>query len=143
MRAMEVLNAREYDRLDEFMSPTYRRHCQATPDHKVESLEDFKELLRSWDVSFPDAVMKIDLIAAEGDLVALYGSYSGAQQGPMGEFPATGKEMDCEFAGFHRIEDGKIAETWVTWDNLAVLQQLGLFPPPAGKAAGEKPEPST
>ena len=24
------------------------------------------------------------------------------------------------------IADGKIAETWVTWDNLAAFQQLGL-----------------
>lgn len=29
-----------------------------------------------------------------------------------------------------RFEDGKIAEWWVTWDNLAGLTQLGHFPPP-------------
>jgi hypothetical protein len=29
-----------------------------------------------------------------------------------------------------RIEAGNIAELWVTWDNLAGLVQLGLFPPP-------------
>ncbi len=27
-------------------------------------------------------------------------------------------------------EAGKIAELWVTWDNLAGLAQLGLIPPP-------------
>jgi hypothetical protein len=37
--------------------------------------------------------------------------------------------MEIDFAGVHRIEDGKIAETWVTWDNLVGLTQLGLWPP--------------
>ncbi|NIT61864.1 MAG: ester cyclase, partial [Aliifodinibius sp.] len=27
-------------------------------------------------------------------------------------------------------EEGKIAELWVEWDNLAMLQQLGHYPPP-------------
>ena len=33
-------------------------------------------------------------------------------------------------AGVFRIEDDKIAEIWVTWDNVAGLTQLGLLPPP-------------
>jgi hypothetical protein len=37
--------------------------------------------------------------------------------------------MELDFAGMHRIADRKIVETWVTWDNLAGLTQLGLFPP--------------
>ena len=28
------------------------------------------------------------------------------------------------------IENGKIAESWVSWDNVAMLSQLGFFPPP-------------
>ena len=28
-----------------------------------------------------------------------------------------------------RISGGKIAELWITWDNLAVLTQLGHWPP--------------
>jgi hypothetical protein len=39
--------------------------------------------------------------------------------------------MDIAFSGFHRIDDGKIAETWVTWHNLATLTELGLWTPPA------------
>jgi len=71
-----------------------------------------------------------DWIVAEGDLVAFYGVYEGTQTGQMGPFPPTGKKMLSEMAGVHRYEDGKIVETWVTWDNLVVLNQLGLFPLP-------------
>jgi hypothetical protein len=38
--------------------------------------------------------------------------------------------MSIEIAGLQRFENGKVAEMWVTWDNLAALMQLGHFPPP-------------
>ncbi|MFQ6105149.1 MAG: ester cyclase [Candidatus Glassbacteria bacterium] len=136
LKAFEILGSRQYDKLDEVIATDYRRHCQATPEAKVESLEDFKALSAEWDKSFPDAKMELDLIAVEGDLVAFYGRFFGTQKGPMGSFPATGKWMTCDFAGFHRLEDGKIVETWVTWDNLATLTQLGLFPPPPPSEGG-------
>jgi predicted ester cyclase len=49
-------------------------------------------------------------------------------------FPITGKAIDSKTAGFHRFENGKIVESWVTWDNLAMLGQMGLFPPPSPEA---------
>ena len=48
----------------------------------------------------------------------------------MGPFPATGRRLESDCAGIFRIQDGKIAELWVTWDNMAGLAQLGLLPPP-------------
>ena len=130
-QAIDVLNNHEYDKLDQFYAQDFRRYCQATSDVTVESLDDFKAMVNEWDKQFPDAKSEIQLIAAEGDLVAFYMTYSGTHEGQMGPFPATGKKMSVECAGFHRLENGKIVETWVTWDNLAVLSQLGLFPPPA------------
>ena len=34
---------------------------------------------------------------------------------------------------FVRHEDGKFAEMWVTWDNMAALSQLGHIPAPPAK----------
>jgi predicted ester cyclase len=48
----------------------------------------------------------------------------------MGPLPASNKHMSLEIIGLQRIENGKAAEMWVTWDNLAALAQLGHFPPP-------------
>ncbi len=39
--------------------------------------------------------------------------------------------MEVEFFAILRLEEGKIAEMWVTWDNLAGLSQLGHMPVPA------------
>ncbi len=43
----------------------------------------------------------------------------------MGPFPASGKRMSVEFSGVFRIEDGRIAELRLVWDNVYVLRQLG------------------
>jgi hypothetical protein len=53
--------------------------------------------------------------------------YSAKNRGP---FPAIGKSFKVTIIGIHRIAKGKIAETWVTWDNVAWLTQIGHFPHP-------------
>jgi steroid delta-isomerase-like uncharacterized protein len=129
VQANDAINAQDFDKIREFYAPNFVRHCQATPDTVINNLESFINMAKEWWVSFPDAKQTIHMLAAEGDLVAFYVSFEGTQNGPMGAFPATGKKMSSDCFGFHRIENGKIAETWVTWDNLAAMEQLGLLPP--------------
>jgi len=129
MDVVEAINEFRYDDLDHYIAQTYHRHCQATPDVSVETLDDFKALMKGFEGAFSDAQVEIFELIAEGDLVAVIGTYRGTHTGQMEAFAATGKTIDSEFAGYHRFESGKIVETWVTWDNLAMLQQLGLFPP--------------
>lgn len=128
-QAFEAVEAGQYDRLNEFITEDYKRHCQATPEVKVECLEDFISMLKKYDETFSEVELTVDMYIAEGDLVAFWGSYKGVQTGPMGPFPPTGKVMDSDMGGVHRIHNDKIAETWVTWDNLSALGQLGLLPP--------------
>lgn len=135
-----AIRAYDYDALDQYIVSDYKRHCQATPDAKVESLEEFKNLMRGFENAFPDAEMKLEFLVAEGDLVAIWGKYLGTHTGPMGDIPATGQKVDSDFGGVHRLVDGKIVETWVTWDNVTMLQQLGLFPTPEEMAAGSSPD---
>ncbi|MCP4581226.1 MAG: ester cyclase [candidate division Zixibacteria bacterium] len=131
LKAFEVLNNGDYDALDELVASNYKRHCQATPDIAIESLEQFKEFVKSWEDAFPDMKAELHHIIAEGDMVAAYLTYTGTNSGAMGNIPATGKLMDSKTFVLHRFENGKIAESWVTWDNVAILNQLGLFPPAA------------
>jgi steroid delta-isomerase-like uncharacterized protein len=130
LKAFEALNSGDYDALDEFIAPNYKRHCQATPEVNVESLEQFIAFVKTWEDAFTDMKGEVHHIIAEGDMVAAYLTYTGTHTGPMGDIPATGGFMDSKTFVFHRFENGKIAESWVTWDNLAVMKQLGVFPPP-------------
>jgi steroid delta-isomerase-like uncharacterized protein len=127
------INAADWDALDELLTADFSRHSQATPNVQVNSREEFKKLQESFLVSMPDQQITIEMLIAEGDKVAAYATYSGTLTGPMGEFPATGKSMESKFISIFRIEEGRIAELWVEWDNLAMLTQLGLFPPPGAQ----------
>ena len=126
-----VIEAGDIDKLDQYIAADYVRHCQATPDVNVTSLKGLKDFLKGDLETVSDPKMVIHRMLAEDDLVAFWATYSGIQDGPMGPFPATGKRMELDFAGMHRIADDKIVETWVIWDRLTGLAQLGLFPPQA------------
>ena len=127
---MEAINARDLDALDTLVAPDLKRHSAATPDVNVRSLDDFKAFLESDFVMVPDSRMTVNRIFAADDMVAVHATYAGTQEGPMGPFPPSGKRMEAPFIGMLRLENGKIAEMWVEWDNLNALFQLGHFPPP-------------
>jgi predicted ester cyclase len=131
-RFVAALNAREFNHLDELVAPDFIRHCQATPGVEVRSFEQFKDFQRQDAATFPDSQQTLKHLVAEGNLVAAWASYEGTQMGPMGPFAPSGRKMQVDFAAVFRVENGKLAELWVTWDNLAVLTQLGHLPPSSG-----------
>ena len=139
LRMIEAVNTRDFDALDEVVSPAVRRHSGATPEVQVTSLEEFKAFLHADLASVPDAMQEINRIFSSGDMVALHATYSGTQTGQMGPFPPSGKQLELPFIGLLRVENGKIAEIWVEWDNLNALAQLGHFPPP-GMIPEETPD---
>lgn len=126
-----AVNARDLDALDTVVAVDVVRHCQATPDVVVESLDDFKAFLQQDFAAVPDSVIEVRQILAEDDLVSVWCTYSGTQEGQMGPFPPSGKRLTVDFGSHLRIADGKIAEMWVTWDNLYGLVQLGHIDPGA------------
>ena len=126
----EAVNTNNYDALNEIVTANFIRHSQATPEIKIQSLEEFKQFAKVSSVSMPDMRGEIEMMVAEGDFVAIYATFTGTQTGPMGPFPATNKTMKSKTMAIFRLENGKIAELWIEWDNLAMLSQLGHFPPP-------------
>jgi len=127
----EVWNKKNPRALERFIASDYVRHCEAMPSplqelHGVEGLERMFSMAMT---AFPDWDEQIEILSAEGDKVAYLSKAAATQEGPFGPFPATGRSFQVTIIGIHRIADGKIAETWVTWDNVAWLTQLGHLPP--------------
>jgi steroid delta-isomerase-like uncharacterized protein len=125
----EAGNAADWNGLAEIVAEDFTRHSAATAGPPVTSRDEFIELQKVFLSSFPDQHVKLEQLVAEGNLVAALATYSGTQTGPMGDFLATGKAVQAPFLAMFRIESGRIAELWVEWDNVAMLSQLGLFPP--------------
>lgn len=130
-RFNEALNTFNFDLFDELLRSDFVRHSQASSDVQVRSREEYKRFNEQWVTAFPDLHATIHFLVAEGDKVAANATLTGTQMGPMGSFPASGKKVESKFLSIFRLEEGKIAEIWVEWDNLVILKQLGYFPPPA------------
>ena len=133
-RNAHAINNRDLPLLAETTSTKFVRHCQATPGLEITSLDQFVAFLQSDWEAFPDSQIVVQQLVAEGDRVAIFATYEGTQTGQMGPFPPSGKRVSLDFSGVFRIEEGKIAEIWVTWDNMAALTQLGHLPLPEGSA---------
>ena len=85
-------------------------------------------------VNFPEATVTVDLLMAEGDMVAAYTSWSGTFQGDTAMF--FGNELDIPEAGltsdwvstvFFRIECGKVSEVWPVSDRHRQLRHLEVI----------------
>jgi C-1 hydroxylase len=125
------VNAGNLDVFRDMLSADYARHSQATTGmEEIRGRDAMLTFLRGHFGAFPDWHEEIDLMIAEGDKVAYITTGTGTHTGPMGELAPTGKRVEVISYVVQRIENGRIAETWVGWDNLAVLSQLGVFPPP-------------
>jgi steroid delta-isomerase-like uncharacterized protein len=96
--------------------------------HRNASLEEDQAALKGWHQAFPDISIVPEKLIAEGDLVAIYWIARGTNTGTGNGLPATGKKGELAGITIWRIVDGKIKEEWSAFDQLSMMQQLGLLP---------------
>jgi predicted ester cyclase len=131
----ERVNEGNVDVFNEALAAGYARHCQAMPPgaQEIHGPEPLKAFVREHLQAFPDWHDTIDFMFATDDWVAYQTTGTGTQTGPFGPFPATGKAVKLVSLIIQRMEDGKVAETWISWDNLAFLTQLGHVVAPSAE----------
>ena len=133
MRVYEKgINAHSTVYLDSVLADNYTRHSQSSPPgfKEIKDKDTFLTFVKVHLKAFPDWKEKIEFMIAEGDKVALLTTGTGTNSGKIGELDPTGKSVNVQNMTVHRIdENDHIAETWILWDNVAFLSQLGLYPP--------------
>ena len=96
--------------------------------HRNASLEEDQAALKGWHQAFPDISIVPEKLIAEGDLVAIYWIARGTNTGTGNGLPATGKKGELAGITIWRIVNSKIKEEWSAFDQLSMMQQLGLLP---------------
>jgi steroid delta-isomerase-like uncharacterized protein len=96
--------------------------------HRDVGLEEDQAALKGWHQAFSDITIVPEKLIAEGDLVTIYWIASGTNTGTGNGLPATGKKAELAGITIWRIVDGKIKEEWSAFDQLSMMQQLGLVP---------------
>jgi steroid delta-isomerase-like uncharacterized protein len=107
------------------------RHPAAT----VRGRAEIRAFIAGYAEAFPDGRHEITAMLESDGVVAMEGTYTGTNTGPMrtpaGELPPTGRSVTIRWAGFARLHDGLVVRLHGYYDQLAFLGQLGLVPEPA------------
>ncbi len=83
-----------------------------------------REHIREAEAAFPRYELVAHQIVAEGDIVAIRGTFYGVHKGEFAGIAPTGKKVSGDLMLFYRIHEGLIAEHWMQWDMKAVVDQL-------------------
>jgi len=92
--------------------------------------QGYKNDYERWRTAFPDGMVKITNIIAEGDWVVVEFTNSGTNTGPLttaiGDFPPTNRKIEVSYCSVMQIKNGKVISGRDYYDVSTILRQLGL-----------------
>lgn len=111
-------------------------HELVTPDvtgypgagQTLQGPEVFKQRHAALHQVYSEPHFAVEDLIAEGDKVLLRWSFCGRHTGPVLGAAPTGNQVMVGGMNIFRFVDGKIAELWVSADDLGELRQLGVIP---------------
>jgi len=132
----EVWNKGDLSAVEQLLTPNYTHHDSATPDFG-RGPEAERKRASLYRAAFPDLHMTIENIISEGDTVMARWSCHATHKGELNGIAPTGKRIDITGISVCRISGGKLAEGWVQWAALGMMQQLGVVSATKARAAGK------
>lgn len=86
---------------------------------------DLRQRAASLRRAFPDLTVTVRRVIEEGEMVGVHVTGRGTHLGVFQGVPPTGRTWSAGCTALYRVVDGQIVDAWVTWDLLAILEQLG------------------
>jgi steroid delta-isomerase-like uncharacterized protein len=123
----EIWNRGHVALLDELVDPHFVSHDPHVP---VQGPEQFKQFVLMYRSAFPDASFSIEEEIAEGDQVVTRYTTQETHRGMFLGISPTGKHVTVTGITIDRFANGKLVESWNSFDTLGLLQQLGVIPTP-------------
>lgn len=120
----QVWNRGNVDVAAEVFAEEYVRH-DLRPTSAAPGPAGQAAIARDFRAAFPDLRMRVDLVLAEGDLVAARWTTEGTNTGAWGGHEPTGKRAVFSGVNIFRFVEGKVVELWNHRDDLGLMQQLG------------------
>jgi steroid delta-isomerase-like uncharacterized protein len=97
-----------------------------TMPNATSGLQAVKQSEANYIKAFPNKSSKIDTIFSVEDRVVVRWSVNATQKGPFQGIAPTNKPVKISGITIYRIADNKICEIWRSWDQLTLLEQLGV-----------------
>lgn len=90
------------------------------------------EFFAGWLSAFPDAHAEVNGLHISGDVAVEEGTFTGTHNGvlssPAGDIPPTGRRVSADYIQVIRYREGKHVSFNLMYDQLLMLEQLGLMP---------------
>jgi predicted ester cyclase len=112
---------------DEIVADEFRNHDPQNPQ-VPNGPAGAKQLITTYRTAFPDLRLTIDHQMVDGDYVCTRWTAVGTHKGNLMGMNPTGNRATVIGCSIDRCKNGKIVETWSTWDTLGLWQQLGFAP---------------
>jgi steroid delta-isomerase-like uncharacterized protein len=127
-RIFDEMNRGNLAIVDEAYIPDYVHHDPNLPPAVQRGRDNYRQGMSMFFTAFPDLHGTVEDLIAEGDKVVVRMTWRGTHKGELMGMPPSGKRAEFGFIGTVRVVDGKVAEGWVNFDALGMMQQLGAIP---------------
>jgi predicted ester cyclase len=132
-RGTDAWNARDEAGLEAVSTDDITQH--ASGGVEANGIQAVHEFNRNWWTAFPDAKAEILECIVSGNTAVVRGRFTGTHTGvfktPMGDIQPTNKPLDGRYVQIDHFRDDKAAESYLLFDRMEVMEQLGLVPTPA------------
>ncbi len=129
----DVWNRKNLNAIDDLISTDYVHHDASSL--VASGVDGYKQFVKSYLNAFPDARFTIDDAFTDGQNEITRWTVSGTHEGELAGIPRTGRRFSVTGISIARIANGKITESWNSWDALGLMQQLGVVSEAKGRAA--------
>ncbi len=92
------------------------------------TLDGMKQAISAFRTAFPDLHVTVGEMIADEDKVAYRITWTGTHTGELMGIPATGKRVTVTETHIDQIANGKIVQHVGDWDQMGMMQQLGVIP---------------
>jgi predicted ester cyclase len=89
--------------------------------------ETLRQRVAAFRAAFPDLRVTTNELLAEGDPVAFHFTGGGTHRGVFEGCPPTGRPWIASCTAIYRVDEARIVDFHVTWDLLALMEQLGCI----------------
>jgi steroid delta-isomerase-like uncharacterized protein len=125
----EAFNKGNVDVADEVYASAFIAHDPTILEGQG-SPEQVKQFVNTYLSAFPDGHTTVEDVISDGEKVAYRWTFRGTHQGELMGIPPTGEQVTITGITINRLSGGKVEEQWNNFDQLGMLQQLGVAPAP-------------
>jgi uncharacterized protein (TIGR02246 family) len=138
-RIEDAWNAKDLERFLSFYDP---EHELIAPGFTGKGVQGMREAWNLWNAAFPDNRITTRTTVVEGSTIAtestFQGTHTGTLVGPEGaHMEPTGRSLTLHYATFETARNDRMVRTVFFYDQLEMLDQLGLAEPTGRHASAQ------